>query len=361
MKKITAIFLSLLILLSTALYVAADEDDDIIDKSLHTSSNGNYTYKKVYSTDGGVYGCRIIKYIGKNTLSSTYTLPKYIDGFDVQAVEKNAFTGISAIKTLKINRSTTLKSLAFNNCKKLTKVISDARASFGDESVGYYNGKKISGFKFIANVNDPYITGATARYIIESNDSVYYAAENGFSRVLNLFTKNKYTVQFEKSGISFSLRVNGNKVANWKSSNKKAVTVSKNGKARLIGKGTSRLTAKLKNNKKYTVKFKVNKKGTVIKDSNPMTVTSKTKIVDYCKLKKSAQKVLPVSVKKAQGKVTYKRVSGSKKLTLKSNGKVVVKKGSKKGTYKMKVRVTAKGNSKYESAKKTVTVKIKVK
>lgn len=95
--------------------------------------------------------------------------------------------------------------------------------------------------------------------------------------------------------------------------------------------------------------------------SNPMKVTTKTKVVKYNKVKKAKQTVAPITVKKAVGKVTYKKLSGSKKLLLKANGKIVVKKGTKKGTYTAKIKVTAKGNANYKSASKTVKIKIKVK
>ncbi|MBQ7504905.1 MAG: hypothetical protein IJT79_06285 [Ruminococcus sp.] len=94
---------------------------------------------------------------------------------------------------------------------------------------------------------------------------------------------------------------------------------------------------------------------------NPMEVTTKTKVVKYNKVKKAKQTVAPITVKKAVGKVTYKKLSGSKKLLLKANGKIVVKKGTKKGEYTAKIKVTAKGNANYKSASKTVKIKIKVK
>ncbi|MBR2109154.1 MAG: hypothetical protein IJ932_04315 [Ruminococcus sp.] len=97
------------------------------------------------------------------------------------------------------------------------------------------------------------------------------------------------------------------------------------------------------------------------KSKNPMKVTTKTKVVKYNKVKKAKQTVAPITVKKAVGKVTYKKLSGSKKLLLKANGKIVVKKGTKKGTYTAKIKVTAKGNANYKSASKTVKIKIKVK
>ena len=70
---------------------------------------------------------------------------------------------------------------------------------------------------------------------------------------------------------------------------------------------------------------------------------------------------------KAQGKVTYKKVSVikkkfAKKITVnKKTGKITVKKGLKKGTYKLKIKVTAAGTTAYKAGSKTVTVKIKVK
>ena len=65
-------------------------------------------------------------------------------------------------------------------------------------------------------------------------------------------------------------------------------------------------------------------------------------------------------VKKAKGKVTYRKVKGSAKIKIAKNGKITIKKGLKKGKYKVKVTVRAAGNSKYNPGVKTVTVKIRV-
>lgn len=110
--------------------------------------------------------------------------------------------------------------------------------------------------------------------------------------------------------------------------------------------------------------LKTAKDGLVLKDAQPMTVKAKTATVKYAKVKKKAQKLAAskvVTVSKQQGKVTYKKLSGNKKITIASNGKVTVKKGLKKGTYKVKVKVTAAGNDNYKAGSKTVTFKIKVK
>ena len=64
---------------------------------------------------------------------------------------------------------------------------------------------------------------------------------------------------------------------------------------------------------------------------------------------------------KGQGKLTYAKVSGNKKISIKSNGTITIKKGLKKKTYKVVVKVNAAGRSIYSATSRTVTVKVKVK
>ena len=112
--------------------------------------------------------------------------------------------------------------------------------------------------------------------------------------------------------------------------------------------------------KKVTVKV-------VVKDDRkkqPMTVAVKNPSVKASKLKKNKKtftKAGVFTVKKARGSVTFKKVSGSKNLTISKAGKITVKKGTKKGTYKIKVAVTAAGNDNYKAGTKNVTVKVVVK
>ena len=110
-----------------------------------------------------------------------------------------------------------------------------------------------------------------------------------------------------------------------------------------------------------TITWKINKAG------NPLTIKAKTATVKYSKVKKKAQTLTVGKViaftKKGQGKTTYTKASGNKKIVInKTTGKVTVKKGLKKGTYKVKVKVKAAGNANYNaSGWKTVTFKVKVK
>ncbi len=141
----------------------------------------------------------------------------------------------------------------------------------------------------------------------------------------------------------------------------------------------------LKNGTDYTVAYKNNTKvgtatvvitgkgeymGTksvifkITKAANPLTLKAKKPTVKFSTVKKKNQTIALekwATVSKAQGKVTFKKSSGNKKITVSKAGKITVKKGLKKGTYKVKIKVTAAGNASYKAKSKTVTVTIKVK
>ena len=95
---------------------------------------------------------------------------------------------------------------------------------------------------------------------------------------------------------------------------------------------------------------------------NPMTIKVTAKSVKAATVKKKNVTVKAITVSKAQGTVSYKKMSGNAKIKVNSKtGKLTVKKGLKKGIYKVNVKVTAKGNGNYKSANVTKTVTIKVK
>ena len=79
----------------------------------------------------------------------------------------------------------------------------------------------------------------------------------------------------------------------------------------------------------------------------------------YDKLKKS-DKVFFIGVM-ANGYKTYKKKSGSNKISVRKNGKVVVKKGTLPGTYKALVSIKADSTEKYNAkeVEKYVTVKVR--
>lgn len=131
-------------------------------------------------------------------------------------------------------------------------------------------------------------------------------------------------------------------------------------------------TVTFKNNKKIgkatvTIKGKGSYKGTVkrtfyiVKAKNPMEIKTSVGNVKYSKVSKSRQKLSILSVKKAQGKVSFKKNLGSKYLTVSSNGVISVRQGAPKGTMHMKVRVTASGSSNYNPLTKIAVITVIVK
>ena len=145
--------------------------------------------------------------------------------------------------------------------------------------------------------------------------------------------------------------VNGKKLREGADYNIKCTSNVNPGKARvtITGKGAYKGTA--------IANF------TVAKANNGAKVTTSTKSVKAANLKKAAKAVSCLSVKGANGGVSYAKVAkgSSKALSVNAKtGKVTVKKGTKKGTYSIKVKVTAKGDAKHAAYTKTVTCKVKV-
>lgn len=95
----------------------------------------------------------------------------------------------------------------------------------------------------------------------------------------------------------------------------------------------------------------------IAKGDQKMTVKAKKKTVSEKKLEKKARTVSAIKVKEAKGTVKYKKVSGSKKLSVNAKtGKIKIKKNTKAGKYKVKVKVTAAGDKNFNAAAKKVQV-----
>ena len=65
--------------------------------------------------------------------------------------------------------------------------------------------------------------------------------------------------------------------------------------------------------------------------------------------------------KKGNGKITFKKMKGSKKLSITKAGMVKIKKGTKKGKYTIKVKITAAGTKNYKKKIVYKTIKVTVK
>ena len=103
---------------------------------------------------------------------------------------------------------------------------------------------------------------------------------------------------------------------------------------------------------------------TIKKASQALKVKAKKPSVSKSSVKKKNQVIKAdktIKVSGAKGKITCKKVSGSKNLTVSGAGNITVRKGTKKGTYRITFRVTAAGNKNYKKKVQNVTVKVTVK
>ncbi len=118
----------------------------------------------------------------------------------------------------------------------------------------------------------------------------------------------------------------------------------------VIGKGDYTGTAE--------TAYRINKAG------NTLKITGKTVNVGASTVR-SKSRTIPASkffkVSKKNGKLTYKKTKGNKKITVAKTGKVTIKSGIKKGKYKVKVKVTAAGDKNHKKASKTVTFTVRIK
>jgi hypothetical protein len=157
-----------------------------------------------------------------------------------------------------------------------------------------------------------------------------------------------------------------------KSGNSK-ITVTSSGNFNLkkglkAGTYTVKVNVTASGNSRYYSRTKVaTVKIKVLTVENPVEVEGKAVKIKGDDLA-AGNKVLPrkkvISVSKAQGKVTYKKASGDKNITVnKKTGDITVKSalaGDAEKTYTVKVKVIAAGNNNYKKGSETAAVKITI-
>ena len=142
----------------------------------------------------------------------------------------------------------------------------------------------------------------------------------------------------------------GDKVASWKSSNKKVVSVSRNGKVKGLKAGkTATITVQLASGLKKSFKVKVQKKNVATKSLKVVNVSTGKKVSSKVSLKRKQTLKLAATVSPITSKEKVKYSSSNKKVVSVSSKGVI--KAKKKG----KATITVK------SGKKTYRIKVTVK
>ncbi len=355
--------------------------------------NANNT--KYSSVDGVLYNkeqTQLIKYPPRKT-DMSYTI-----GSKVTKIVYAAFENANSLQTVKMpNTVKTIEKMAFDGCTNLTSVTLGRKVTnIGVRAFNMTAVKKLVIPETVISI------GASALpYRYDLTPTVYFRGSVTDDIKSNIFGWGSMTVYYPKNDATWSSFVNDTSLSRitWKTwtppiyLTASMISAIKDrtytGKALKPAVTVKAGTKTLTKDTHYTVSYKNNVnvgtatvtiKGTgsttksgsyigsakktfkIVKAKQPMTVTAVQKTVKASALKTAKVTVTALTVKKAQGAVTYAKVSGSSKLTVnKTTGKITVAKGTKAGTYKIKVKVTAKGNSNYLSGSKTVTVTIIVK
>ncbi|MDO4501733.1 MAG: hypothetical protein Q4D06_00980 [Coriobacteriia bacterium] len=173
--------------------------------------------------------------------------------------------------------------------------------------------------------------------------------------VAQTITTAKSTWSVTYGGASFSLGAKAKTALTYKTSNAKVVTVGSTGRVYIKGAGTATITVSAKATDQYKaatkkVTVKVAKKGQSLTVSTAKKTAAKGKYTSA------------VTVKGAKTSKSFKKVSGSKYLTVTSTGKIKVSAKAKRGaTYSVKVKVSVRESANYKAGSKTATIKVKVK
>ena len=180
---------------------------------------------------------------------------------------------------------------------------------------------------------------------------------------ITVSVKNTKNVVSKKYGDkAFSLGAKAKTTLTYKSSNTKIATVDRKGKVTIKAAGTVKITINAKATSTYkaatakVLTIKIAKKAPTIKTKIG------TKNLSYNTLKKREQVFTLGTSVISKGTLTYKKLSGSRAVSVNSKtGKLTVKKGLKKGTYRVKVQIKSAAKGNYTAGSRTVTVTVRVK
>ena len=110
----------------------------------------------------------------------------------------------------------------------------------------------------------------------------------------------------------------------------------------------------------YTFKLQTSS-GDTVKKTPTIRISKKTAAYRATRVRWASQSFKIGAKVSGNGKITYKKLSGSSKLVVASNGKVTVRKGTRRGTYRAIVQIRAAQSSKYKARTVKITVTVRVK
>ena len=357
---------------STWTFGAQDEDGNAVDGQALLENTVRAAQYTITKNEDGSFTVAVTDF-GKNmrafeTLdASAYTKASYkaakdlydtLDGTideDITEEQIKAFNdAVTALQPVATETSINALKSAITAAKKV-KAADYTAASFKTYKAAItaaetvLNGEDFSDTEVTAVTKA--LTDAKAKLVKMKTQSITVSVKN---------TKNVVSKKYGDK--AFSLGAKAKTTLTYKSSNTKIATVDRKGKVTIKAAGTVKITINAKATSTYkaatakVLTIKIAKKAPTIKTKIG------TKNLSYNTLKKRAQVFTLGTSVNSKGTLTYKKLSGSRAVSVNSKtGKLTVKKGLKKGTYRVKVQIKSAAKGNYTAGSRTVTVTVRVK
>lgn len=357
---------------STWTFGAQDEDGNAVDGQALLENTVRAAQYTITKNEDGSFTVAVTDF-GKNmrafeTLdASAYTKASYkaakdlydtLDGTideDITEEQIKAFNdAVTALQPVATETSINALKSAITAAKKV-KAADYTAASFKTYKAAItaaetvLNGEDFSDTEVTAATKA--LTDAKAKLVKMKTQSITVSVKN---------TKNVVSKKYGDK--AFSLGAKAKTTLTYKSSNTKIATVDRKGKVTIKAAGTVKITINAKATSTYkaatakVLTIKIAKKAPTIKTKIG------TKNLSYNTLKKRAQVFTLGTSVNSKGTLTYKKLSGSRAVSVNSKtGKLTVKKGLKKGTYRVKVQIKSAAKGNYTAGSRTVTVTVRVK
>lgn len=373
-KKLTCVVLAAVMLLG--LFVAApisvaaydpDYDDSGDDYELETYTSGDFEYTLLSSSTIRIFnykgsakeltvpskldGKTVIR-IGDSAFGQNSTLTSVVLPDTVERLGSSAFYQCTSLKSITLPKNITkIYSSTFDECTALES-ITIPNSVTEIEKYGFWKCSSLKNIKFsnkLKSIGYKAFEYCTSLKTINFPDSLESIGDGAFTYC----SPSMKSVKIPRSVTELSINVN---TIGYYTENRYIKQIENFTIYGYSGTVAQRYADY------HRMKFvDLDAKDTGSKKANTLKVKAKTVAAKSAK-KTVIKKTKAFVIKNAVGKVTFKMVSGNKKITVSKAGKITVKKGLKKGkTVKVKIKVKAAGNAKFKAGAKTVTVKIKIK
>lgn len=218
----------------------------------------------VYIGNGAFAGCERLKsielsenlvYVGEGAFYNCESLKKVVIPGNVQYVNDYTFEKCFNLEEVVVKKGVVgISSKAFDCCNSLKKItVPDNLMSFATENLGYY-----TEYKKVKKNTDLkiYVKEITGKFY-DSYDVLAYANKNKFRGYYVMDSTSQKVLSCRDSGANVYLKISGKIAKSWHSSSSEVAKVASNGKFTSLTKGTTTITATLKDGTKYSRKFTV--------------------------------------------------------------------------------------------------------